>query len=332
MSGNATGIAIDAMNTRFAPGDEILVAVYPGQVLAIPDFTLGTPPMISLPTTGAVADGGSFRVSRNQAFSGQLTLSTIADTNDPGNPMVLGALAGPAPITYDPNPVTPSLGAGTRVTMRSLTTSGAAPGIYALWIKGQAGSPYLTTKYEPLAIKVGTVDLDVAVSSDVSNQSVAAGAPATFRIAVKDAQGSAFGGSVSLSLEGLNGPLPAGVTASFSPATVTPLGRNSNQFSSTLTIGTVGLANGPHRFVVRVSGMNGEATPRPVTRLHPLQVTIDGGGPSASDEYVDISGFAVMRIATTDSNTISAYAITRVYADMNDEALRRGQVARLVPW
>lgn len=332
MSGNATGIAIDAMNGRFGPGDEILVAVYPGQVMAIPDFTLGTPPMISLPTTGAVADGGSFRVSRNQAFSGQLTLSTIADTSDPGNPMVLGTLVGAAPITYDPNPVTPSLGAGTRVTMRDLATSGAAPGIYALWIKGQAGSPYLTTKHEPLAIKVGTVDRDVAVSSDVSSQSVVAGASATFRIAVKNAQNSVFGGSVSLSLEGLNGPLPAGVTASFSPSTVTPLNRNSNLFSSTLTIGTLGLANGLHRFVVRATGMNGEATPRPVTRLYPIQVTVGDGGAAGNDEYVDIVGFAVMRIATTDSNTVSAYAITRVYADMNDEALRRGQVARLVPW
>jgi hypothetical protein len=27
-----------------------------------------------------------------------------------------------------------------------------------------------------------------------------------------------------------------------------------------------------------------------------------------------------------------AYAITGVYADMNDPALRRGQAARLVPW
>jgi hypothetical protein len=39
-----------------------------------------------------------------------------------------------------------------------------------------------------------------------------------------------------------------------------------------------------------------------------------------------------MRIATDDSNTVTAYAITPVIADMNDERLRRGQVARLVPW
>ena len=332
MSGNATGIAIDALNERFGPGDHILVAVYPGQVMAIPDFTLGTPPLIALPTTGTVADGGSFRVGRNQAFSGQVTLSTVADTNDPNNPLVLGTLVGSDPIDYDPNPVTPSLGSGTAVSMEDLRTSGAAPGIYALWIKGEAGSPYLTTKHEPLAIKVGSVARDFGISSDVSTQVVTTGAPATFRLAVKDAQNQAFGGSVTLSLEGLNSSLPTGVTASFSPATVTPLGKSSKLFSSTLTVGTTGLGNGTHRFVVRVTGTNGESTPRSVTRLYPISITIGDGTSSGSDEYVDIVGFAVMRIATSDSNTVTAYAITPVIADMNDPALRRGQVARLVPW
>jgi hypothetical protein len=332
MAGNTTGIAIDAMSERFGPGDEILVAVYPGQVMAIPDFTLGAPPLVSLPTTGTVASGGSFRVSRNQAFSGQVTLSTLADTNDPTNPMLLGTLLGADPVTYDPNPVTPSLGSGTSVTMRDFQTSGAAPGIYALWIKGQAGSPYLTTKYEPLPIKVGTVNRDFAISSDVSSQTVPSGSPATFRIAIKDAQAQAFGGQVALSLEGLNEPLPAGVTGTFAPATVTPLGRNSKLYSTTLTVGTVGLGNGPHRFVVRATGTNGESPARPVTRLFSIDVTIGDGSTSTNDEYVDIVGFAVMRIATVDSNTITAYAITPVIADMNDDRLRRGQVARLVPW
>ena len=332
MSGNATGIAISAMNGRFVPGDSILVAVYPGQVMAIPDFTLGTPPLIALPTTGTVADGGSFRVGRNQAFSGQVTLSTIADSNDPSNPMLLGTLVGSDPVRYDPNPVTPSLGSGTSVAMLDLRTSGAAPGIYALWIKGQAGSPYLTTKYEPLAIRIGSVSRDISVTSDVSSQEVVSGATATFRVAVKDAQSQPFGGSVTISLEGLNAPLPAGVTATFAPSTVTPLGRNSRLFSSTLTIGTTGLANGPHRFIVRVSGINGEATPRTVTRLYPIEVVVGDGTTHGNDEYIDIVGFAVMRIATVDSNTITGYAITPVIADPDDPALRRGQVARLVPW
>jgi len=43
-------------------------------------------------------------------------------------------------------------------------------------------------------------------------------------------------------------------------------------------------------------------------------------------------GFTTFRITGTDSNAIYGYAISGLYADMNDPALRRGQVARLVPW
>jgi hypothetical protein len=143
-----------------------------------------------------------------------------------------------------------------------------------------------------------------------------------------------LGGSVALSLEGLNNPLPAGVTATFSDATPTPLNRHSHQYSSTLTVGTTGLGNGTHRFVVRVTGMNGEGTPRSVTRLYPIEITVGDSATAVGDEYVDIAGFAVMRIATAGPTepVITAYAITPVIADMNDPALRRGQVARLVPW
>jgi hypothetical protein len=35
---------------------------------------------------------------------------------------------------------------------------------------------------------------------------------------------------------------------------------------------------------------------------------------------------------SADTNTIAAYAITPMITDMNDPQLRRGQVARLVPW
>jgi hypothetical protein len=43
-------------------------------------------------------------------------------------------------------------------------------------------------------------------------------------------------------------------------------------------------------------------------------------------------GFAVFRVSAAGSNSIDGYAISGVYPDLNDPALRRGQVARLVPW
>ena len=324
MSGNSTGIVIDEVLKRFVPGDEVLIAVYPGNVMSIPDFTITQPATISpLPTTGTVAAPGSIKVSRNQAFSGVVTLSTLADTLDPNNPMLLGTLTGG---TYSPNPVTPSLGTGQTVNIQNMTTIGAADGVYTLWIQGQAGSPYLTTKWEPMAIKIGTVNRDFSITSDASiGTAVNVGDTVSFELELKRI-GATYGAGVGLSLDG---PLPAGIGAtSFSPSSVTP---TSSGATSTLTINTGTMAPGRYRFVVRATGLNGDTTPRPVTHLLQLWVDVATGNGSAQD-YVDIVGFAVMRITSADTNTVSAYAITPVIPDPNDSRLRRGQVAKLVPW
>jgi Putative Flp pilus-assembly TadE/G-like len=329
MSGNATGIIIDEVLARFVPGEEVLVAVYPGNVMAIPDFTIAPPSTIALPTTGTVANAGSLKVSCNQQFLGsQVTLSTLADTGDPNNPLLTGTLTGGAnAITYTPNPVTPSLGSGQTVNLTNMTTSGAPTGIYTIWVQGQAGAPYLTTKLEPVAIKVGTVTRDFTITADTSvAEATNVGDTVAFTLNLKRI-GSAYGANVDLSLDG---PLPTGMGAvTFSPSSVTPGAGNGT--NSTLTINTGTMAPGRHRIVVRATGLNGDATPRPVTHL--LQLWIDvATGSAGNQNYVDIVGFAVMRIAALDSNTVSAYAITPVIPDPNDSRLRRGQVARLVPW
>jgi hypothetical protein len=341
MSGNSTGAAIDEAATRFVPGDEVLVAVYPGDVMAIPDFTVGSPGTLALPTTGTLVNAGSLKVSRNQAFSGLVTLSTIADTVDVDNPMVLGTLVpGPDPvthdpITYDPNGVNPSMGGGTSVTLGNVTTSGATPGIYLLWIKGQAGAPYLTIKYTPIAIQVGTVTKDFAFTSTTSSQDVAAaGQVATFTITAQNSpnKNTNFGNPVTLSVDG---PAPTGLgSITFGKPTLTP---SKNGDSTTLSINTGTMATGTYVFNVRATGMNADSTSRKVTHLMQLTVRV---APTSTQggEYVDIVGFAVMRVTTIPtnlgdpSNSISAYAITPVIADPNDPRLARGQVAKLVPW
>jgi len=331
MSGNSTGAAIDAALERFGLGDEVMVLVYPGNVMAIPDFTITGPGTMSLPTTGTTANAGSMKVARNQAFSGQVTLSTIADTLDAANPMVLGTLSGGAnPITYSPNPVTPSLGGGQTVDMTNVTTSGATPGIYALWIQGQAGAPYLTTKYEPFTINVGSVQRDFAFTSDTSSLDAAvAGDSVTFNLTLQNSpnKNTNFGNPVTLSVDG---PLPTGVGAiTFGSSTVTPSKAGA---STTLTINTGTMLAGTYTFTVRATGMNGDSTSRKVTHLMSLTVRVAPSSSSGNQEYVDIVGFAVMRIASMDANAIYAYAITPVIADPNDSRLRRGQVAKLVPW
>lgn len=334
MSGNAAGQAVSAFATRFAPGKEILVAVYSGITQQIPDFSMTSPGTISVGTSGTTASAGSFRIGRNQAFSGQVALSTVADAGDPANPLVLGTMLGaPTPITYDPNPVTPTLGAGAPVNMENIQMSGAAEGIYAIWLEGQAGSPYLTTKYTPFSLKVGTVSRDFTITADASAQvAAAAGDTVTFTLNLKRS-GSAFGGTgVNLSLEPMpGGSLPTGMgSVSFSASNVTPAaGSGAN---STLTINTGTMIPGQYQVVVRATGTNGDSTPHPVTHLLPLTIAVGTSTSSGNQEYVDIVGFAVMRVAAITSNSVTAYAITPVITDPTDSRLRRGQVARLSPW
>jgi len=342
LDGNSAGIAIDAMAQRFTPGDEILVAVYPGITMQIPDFSIGDPGTIELPLSGTTANAGSFRVARNNDFSGTVALSTVEDAfaADPSvsavcptaNPFSAGMAGGTDPVSYTPNPVTPSLGAGTTVSMRSVTTpAGVTEGIHVIWVRGQAGSPYLTTKYRPAAVKFGTVARDLELSTNATVQAAAAsGDDVQFTLQVKTGKNAnAFGADINLFLEPLPGEsLPSGLGAvTFSDATPFP---TNNGTAVTLTIDTGTVAPGTYDFVVRACGVN--AGGKQVTRLVPIEVNVATASSGGNQEYVDIIGFAVMRVVSSDSNAVRAYAISPMYTDPNDDRLRRGQVARLVPW
>jgi hypothetical protein len=128
----------------------------------------------------------------------------------------------------------------------------------------------------------------------------------------------------------VDAPIPSGTgTASFSSSSVVP---SRSGAPVTLTINTGTLPQGEHRFVIRATGMNADATPGPVTHLLPVIINVAPSSTPGNDEYVDITGWAVMRIAKVDSNTVTAYAITPAITDLSDPRLRRGQKARLLPW
>ena len=63
-----------------------------------------------------------------------------------------------------------------------------------------------------------------------------------------------------------------------------------------------------------------------------IHVTVATTSSGNNQDYVDIVGFAVMRVVAISSNAVTAYAISPVIADPTDSRLRRGQVARLSPW
>jgi hypothetical protein len=74
MSGSAAGQTIAELDQTYNPGDEILAMVYPGYVQEVPQFTMTAPTQVSLPTTGSQTAPVPFKVARNQAFAGTVTL------------------------------------------------------------------------------------------------------------------------------------------------------------------------------------------------------------------------------------------------------------------
>jgi hypothetical protein len=218
------------------------------------------------------------------------------------------------------------------VTWTTFQTSGAPQGVYTVWVQGHSSDPVLLDHYYPVGISIGSVNRDFSTSSGATVMIPATGGTASSNVTIStpNNNGTYFGGTVALSVEGgadANGVLPTGIGAvSVTPSSIT-LNKGTTQ-AATITVNGGTLGPGVYSLTLRVTGTNSAG--QIVTRLVPITVAIATA--STTNEYVDILGFATFRITGIDSNAVYGYAISGVYADMNDPALRRGQVARLVPW
>ena len=359
LTGNSTGSAIDAVQRRFRAGDPVLILVYSGLTQQIPDFTMNGLLAWTFPPTGAaVSNWGAVKIARNQAFAGQVQMSTVADALDPVNPMVTGTMLGGAnPFTYSPNPVTPGSGGGTSVYISGGATAGAPAGVYLLWLSGEAGSPYLTRKYFPMAITIESgcptkspwpatcVSKDFTLgppkTNGMGNEMLAPtlGSSGTLPLNLQavnphnNTQVYAFNGTggVTLSLEAYPGEtLPAGLGPySFSQNPVVP-GTTNAGTNFSLTVNSGSLREGQYPMVVRATGTNSDG--QKVTHVFPILFDVVTGASNSNNTYVDVTGYAVMRITQITSNTVYAYAITPAVTNIRDSRLRLGQVARLTSW
>jgi Flp pilus assembly protein TadG len=324
MDGNTAGIVVDAIGQRYAPGDEILAAVYSGTTMTIPDFSYTVANTQTIGTTQNRNNAVSMTLSKNASFTGVVTTTAFKDWGDPANPYGTTLSA----ITMSPDPATPN----TTVKWATFSTTGAPVGVYTVWVKGHSSSPYLTDHFYPVAINIGGVARDFSSSSAGMVIPVATtGATGSGTMTFSTGGGSStFGGNITLSVEGGpqdNGVLPAGIgSVNITPTTLNLT--SSGNRSATVTINGGSLSPGEYPLTVRATGTNSAG--QVVTRQIPFIFDIATG--STSNEYVDVMGFAVFRITDVTSNSVDGYAISGVYADMNDPQLRRGQVARLVPW
>jgi hypothetical protein len=324
IDGNSSGIVVDAINARYDPGAEILAAVYSGTVQSIPDFTYAVASTATINANQTRNNTITMAVTKNASFTGVVASSAFPDWGDAGHPW--GTTL--TPLTFSPSPMAPN---GT-VTWTTFQTTGAPVGVYTVWIQGHSSDPVLLDHYYPVGISIGSVNRDFTTSSGttVTLASTGTTGSGTVTVSTPNNNGTYFGGTVALSVEGgadANGVMPAGIgSVSVSPASIT-LNKGTSQ-SATISINGGTLGPGIYSLTLRVTGTNSGG--QPVTRLVPITLAIATA--STSNEYVDILGFATFRITSLDSNAVYGYAISGVYADMNDPALRRGQVARLVPW
>jgi putative Flp pilus-assembly TadE/G-like protein len=324
IDGNSSGIVVDAINARYDPGAEILAAVYSGTVQSIPDFSYTVARTATINTNQNRDGAVTMSVTKNASFTGVVTTSAFPDWGDPANPW--GTTL--TPMTFSPSPLSPD---GT-VTWTTFQTSGAPQGVYTVWIQGHSSDPVLLDHYYPVGISIGNVNRDFTTGSGAAIYIPSTGGTSatTLGVSTPNMNGTYFGGTVALSLEGGAGSLgvlPAGIGAlSVSPSTIT-LDKGTSQ-TVTISVNGGSLGPGVYSLTLRVTGTNGSG--QPVTRLVPITVAIATA--STTNDYVDILGFTTFRITSMDSNAVYGYAISGVYPDMNDPALRRGQVARLVPW
>ena len=326
IDGNSSGIVIDEINKRFVPGDEVLCAVYSGTVMTIPDFAF------TVAATQSIGDhpepqqlGHDVGDEEQRVHAAAVTTTAFKDWGDAANPYGTSLSA----LTFTPQPATPA----TTVTWSTFNTTAAPVGIYTVWVKGHSASPYLTDHYYPIAINIGGVNRDFSTTGSGLVVPIATSGltgTGSFSVSTPNNNATAFLGNVTLTIEGGaddNGVLPTGIGAmSLTPSTIT-LNKGTSQ-NVAVSINGGSLGPGEYPLTIRVTGTNSAG--QKVTRLVPIIFDVATAG--TASQYVDIMGWAVFRITAQDSNTVSGYAISRVYADPNDSGLRRGQTARLVPW
>jgi len=350
LTGNDTNMVVGNFSDVFAVGAHVLLAVYNGTVMEIPDFSITPPTAIVLPSTTIVpTNGPSFTVSRNDAFNSTVTLhlhgdhlapsttdDLISDEPPTNNPPTAGHMNQPlwSTDTFIPDKN------GTTVDMDSFSTNNVPAGIYTVWLEGHSGDPYFQTRHYQAAVKVGGAVRDFSLGNSTTSAVIASmGGTASLSLYVSTTSAAATrwgptGTAVALVVDPGSftdcALVPATINPgqlAISPSSVTPAS-GGNGALATLTIDSFGLSPGCYTFVVRGHGTNGAG--QPVTHLLPITFTV--ATESSGGQYVDIIGFAVFEVTYLDANAITARAVSPIAANANDPALRRAQRARLVPW
>ncbi len=174
ISGNDTSMVVGNFSDSYGVGDRILLAIYNGTVMEIPDFAISPPASFAVATTGTLANGPSFVVSRNDSFNSTVTLHLHGDLeaaaaghpeydlvpDPPVTPPAAGDMNQP---TWSTDVFIPAKN-GTTVRTSNIQANAVPAGIYTVWLEGHSGNPYFQTRRVPVPVKVGAANRDFRAS------------------------------------------------------------------------------------------------------------------------------------------------------------------------
>jgi len=261
MSGNDTAMVVGNFGNIYQVGARLLLAVYNGTVMEIPDFSITPPAAFVLPgTTTTPVNGPSFTVSRNSAFNSTVTLHLHGDAdaaaaghpeydilpNPPVSPPLAGDMNQP---TWSTDVFIPAAN-GTRVDTSAIQTTLVPTGIYTVWLEGHSGNPYFQTRRVLVPVRIGGAVRDFGLqNSTTSGAAAAMGDSITLPIYVSTTTNSTKWNSanpVSLSYDAasftdcsLNAQTIGAGQITLSAASVVPSATGSGGLSN-LTISSVG--------------------------------------------------------------------------------------------
>jgi uncharacterized membrane protein len=225
---------------------------------------------------------------------GSTTAVYTVKTNNGFNAAIRFSVTGlPAGVTSTFAPATLSASASTTLTL--VASASAAPGVYAVNVVGTSSA---ASRSAPLSLTVvNAPPLTMALSS--SYMDVAASGSVT----VTTAKNSVFNAAVSLSVSGV----PAGVTVTFSSASIKAPGAGTSTLTATIP---VTMAGGTYAVTVMATG--GGATKTALLALNVLPPPSFSLGLSPSSITASPGGYGTTTATTIRTTTFNAAISVKV--------------------
>ena len=267
------------------------------------NFTVGS-------TLTATAIQGGTSVAPTTDNPNTITVTSVDNFSGTVNLALHSAPAGMT-ATFDPPSVTLSSDTTANSVMTLTASTTTATGPATAMISGASGS---LTSGVPLLLSITP---SFAVTATSASLSVTQGHTAVTQVSVLSQNG--FNSAVTLS----TGSLPSGVTASFSPTTVTPAGNSSATSMLTLTAASSAALASTSTTIIATSGAAVANEPISVTVTPPPPATFSL---SAAPSFVTLTGGSATVSVTVASQNGFASSV-----NMNVSGLPTGVTATVAP-